>query len=217
MIYTNADQFTNKRDDLCMFVADRNADIIMVTEVIPKAQVHPIPPSLLAIDGYTLYTNFDLSMRNLGSSGTRGIAIFVRSSLQVSEVSFDCSDFREQLWLKIPLLGPDQLLIGCLYCSPSADGTQSVELLADLLKHVTSAGFSHIVIAGDFNLPTIDWSHNLSSAPASHCSHMFIDIVQDCFLQQHILQPTCYRNGEEPHILDLVFSNEDGMIQNILA
>ena len=68
---------------------------IMVTEVIPKAQVHPIPPSLLTIDGYILNINFDLSVRNLGSSGMHGIAIFVHSSLRVSEVSFDCLDFRE--------------------------------------------------------------------------------------------------------------------------
>ena len=216
VIYTNADQLINKRDDLSMFIADKNPDIIMVTEVIPKAQVHSLPPSLLAIDGYTLYTNFDISTRNLGSSGIRGIAIFVHSSIKVSEVSFSCSDYKEQLWVKIPLLGPDRLLIGGLYRSPSGDGTKSVEMLADLLKEVTSAGFSHIVIAGDFNMPTIDWSRGLSTAPASHCSHMFIDVVQDCFLEQHILQPTRYRLGEEPHTLDLVFSNEDGMIRNIM-
>ena len=200
-----------------MFIADKKPGLILVTEVIPKAQVNPISPSLLAIQGYTLYVNFDPSRKNLGDSGIRGIAIFVHCSLRVSEVSFSQFQYGEQLWVSMSLSGSDKLLVGCLYRSPSGDGTQSVEMLSmsNLLKHVASAGYSHIVIAEDVNMPTVDWSLGFSSAPASHFSHTFIDVVQDCFLHQHILQPTRYRIGVEPHTLDIIFSNEEGMIQNI--
>ena len=37
VIYTNADQLVNKRDDLCMAIAGREPDIILITEVILKA------------------------------------------------------------------------------------------------------------------------------------------------------------------------------------
>ena len=215
MIYTNADQLTNKRDELCMFVAHRKPDIILVTEVIAKAQVNPIAPALLAIHDYTLHTNFDLSQRNLGSSGVRGIAVYVHHSLHATEVSVGLADYREQLWLMMPLATPDRLLIGCLYRSPSGDGARSVEMLADILSHAVSAGYSHLVIAGDFNLPMVDWSLGLSSAHVTHYSHAFVNAVQDCLLHQHITQPTRFRVGEEPHTLDLIFSNEEGMVQNI--
>ena len=64
-------------------------------------------------------------------------------------------------------------------------------------------------------MPDIDWGSGLSSAPATHCSHALIDAVQDCFLHQHITEPTRCRVGHEPHTLDLVMSNEEGMVQNI--
>ena len=36
LFYTNADQFVNKRDDLLMFIANDQPDIMLITEVIPK-------------------------------------------------------------------------------------------------------------------------------------------------------------------------------------
>ena len=43
--YTNADhgQFTNKRDDLLMIIANDLLDIILINETIPKAyNLHPL-------------------------------------------------------------------------------------------------------------------------------------------------------------------------------
>ena len=44
---------------------------------------------------------------------------------------------------------------------------------------------------------------------------MFVNTTQGCFLYQHIAEPTRYRQGEEPSVLDLVFSNEEGMVHNL--
>ena len=35
ILYTNADQFLNKRDDLSMFISGNEPDIILITEVLP--------------------------------------------------------------------------------------------------------------------------------------------------------------------------------------
>ena len=40
--YTNADQFVNKKEELVSAIADEKPDIILITEVIPKNQTHPI-------------------------------------------------------------------------------------------------------------------------------------------------------------------------------
>ena len=40
LIYTNADQFVNKRDDLHDVIAEDEPDIIMIMEVIQKIQVN---------------------------------------------------------------------------------------------------------------------------------------------------------------------------------
>ena len=49
MFYTNADQALNKKDDLLVMISVEKPDIIILTEVIPKAQSNSIPLSQLAI------------------------------------------------------------------------------------------------------------------------------------------------------------------------
>ena len=106
MLYSNVDQFLNKRDELCCTIADNKPDIILLTEVIPKAQALPISPSLLALDDYVLHTNFDPDRSNLGASGYRGISVYVSEKLQASEVAFT-SLFHEQLWVTVNLINSD--------------------------------------------------------------------------------------------------------------
>ena len=189
-------------------------DVILITECIPKAQVSPIDPALLALPGYNLFMNFDARECHLGSKGTRGICIYVINSICATEVSFAMYSV-EQLWVRINLKGTDQLLAGCVYRSPSSDPKQSVEELALLFQSVMETNASHLMICGDFNLPQIDWVHHFCSAPSSHSSHIFLSLVQDCLLFQHVTQPTRYREGVAPSTLDLLFTNEEGMVSEL--
>ena len=195
-----------------MFIADKSPDLILLTEVIPKAQSKPIPEALLALSDYSMYCNFNPQDSSLGSSGMRGISIYVHKSLQATEINFGHIPFSEQLWIDLALSAPDKLLIGCLYRSPSGDATASVQMLDHLIHHVTSLNYSHILLAGDFNLPQINWEMGISSAPPNHISHAFVEVIQDCFLHQHVSEPTRFRIGEVPSTLDLIFSNEEGMV-----
>ena len=38
ILYTNADQFPNKREELLMLKGGKEIDVIMITEMIPKAK-----------------------------------------------------------------------------------------------------------------------------------------------------------------------------------
>ena len=70
------------------------------------------------------------------------------------------------------------------------------------------------LICGDFNYPEIDWKNEYVS-DSSEAIGPFIDIVQDNLLYQHVYKPTPYRTGNEPSLLDLVFTNEEGMIREL--
>ena len=76
VLYTNADQFVNKRNDLLVMIADDEPDIMLITEVIPKNQTNPITLALLNIDDYVSYFNFNPEDENLGTVGYRGVAIY---------------------------------------------------------------------------------------------------------------------------------------------
>ena len=143
IFYTNCDQFPNKRDDLLM---DKPPDIILLVEVIPKAQVASIDQIRLTLPGYNAYFNFDPSLSNLGSLGSRGIAIFINSNIN----AYQFHDVVSQLWISVPLAGSDLLLVGCVYCSPSSVTSTSTHQLCRLLESVTSLS-THLLVCGDFS------------------------------------------------------------------
>ena len=120
-LYTNADQFVNKRDDLIMFIANDSPDVILITEIIPKKQMNPITQALLNIDGYTCVLNFDPNDQNLGASGIRGVIIYSKKALEVIEVEFKIDGFQDHAWIEIPSKNGESILCGCIYRSPSYD------------------------------------------------------------------------------------------------
>ena len=71
--------------------------IILITEVIPKAQSTPTTLARLNLPNYS-YLNFDPELNDLGSSELRGACIYVLNS---SEVKLLESNFKEQLWINI--------------------------------------------------------------------------------------------------------------------
>ena len=52
-----------------------------------------------------------------------------------------------------------------------------------------------------------------------HCMNKnmldLIDTLQDCYLFQHVTEPTRYRDGERPNLLDLILSTEERMVHNL--
>ena len=212
-MYTNADQLTNKRDDLLMVIADDTPDLIFITECLPKFHAVLITAALLSISGYTMFTNFERGADVVDR--LRGICVYVRAGLQVSELNFVRTPSIEQLWISVRLRGAEQLIAGCLYRSPSRNAHQCMDEIAHLLYSVLAASPSHLLICGDFNIPQIDWASSFCQAPELHYAHRFLNIIHNCLLFQHVLQPTRFREGETPHILDLLFTNEEGMVSGL--
>ena len=201
LLYTNIDQLPNKRDELLMAISDSKPDIIVLTEVIPKAQRHPIDLAIISIPEYILRVNFDPNRTGLGPSGKWGIGIYTSNRLSATEISFENTNFEEQLWISIRLRNHDMLLLGGIYRSPSKDITTSTKDLCALLKIVTDTNPSHLIILGDFNYPEINWNYTISRAAENHPSNMFLNSIQDSLLYQHVTQPTRHRLGESPNTL----------------
>ena len=138
------------------------------------------------------------------------MGIYVSEKLCPHEVQFDNFQFQEQLWIEIALKRSDSLLVGCIYRSPSSDLCQSTTALCDLLCRVQ--GHSHVLICGDFDYPDINWS---TLACNTSYSQLLLDAVNSCCLFQHVTEPTHYRFNTTANTLDLVFTNVDGIVNNI--
>ena len=175
-------------------------DILAITEANAKNSRYAIQSVELCIEGYDCFS----MLRG------RGIILWIRSGISASLYTFDCA-FEDSLWVTIQLKNNDQLLLGCIYRSPNSTA-ENTELMNLLMEKAASEGFSHLLICGDFNFPNIDWENNFSSDPAAQ---QFLNTCDEVFLHQHVLKPTRARSDQRPHILDLVFSNEENMVVNM--
>ena len=166
--------------------------------------------------GYDVHTNFDISERNLVTSGIRGVAIYVNENLNSNEVKFS-TDFDYHIWVQISLPNHESLLCGCIYRSPSKEkeaAIRSTKQVCKLVSMATERNDTFLLICGDFNYRDINWENNTCDESNEYLSD-FINTIHDCFLHQHVTEPTRYRYGEQPSLLDLILSNEEGTIHNL--
>ena len=62
--------------------------------------------------------------------------------------------------------------------------------------------------------PNIKWERE--SIESNTVEDKFIENIRDNFLFQHITMPTRGRLGNTSNILDLIFTNEEGMIEDVM-
>ena len=136
MFYTNADQALNNKDDPLVMISVEKPDIIILTEVIPKAQCNSIPLSQLAIPGYNCYVNFDYNATDLGKSGKRGIIVYFSIAFSTKQIIFSNSLFEEYLLAELILPNNISLTLGGIYRSPNASKAESTELFSDFIQKV---------------------------------------------------------------------------------
>ena len=61
----------------------------------------------------------------------------------------------------------------------------------------------------------VDWENCTTCYNENHYEFEFIETLQDNFLFQYISEPTRYRENQTPHVLDLIITNDEHVIENI--
>jgi len=175
-------------------VADIDPHIIGITESWAHKD---ILDAELALTGYVMFRK-DRQERKGG-----GVILYIKECIQAYEVQLKSeADCEEAIWCNI-VTRHSTLTIGLVYRSPNIGHEEDVKL-QNAIKE-TSKG--ECVIMGDFNHGHIQWK-SLESAGGD--DQQFIFLIQDCFLTQHVLEPT--RGG---NVLDLVFSSQNELVDNV--
>ena len=144
----------------------------------------------------------------------RGILIYVHETFKDTIEIPSVTDFSEHKLLSVKVGNNADLLVAAIYRSDS--GTkQNNENLLNLIREINTMKHSHKLIIGDFNYKHIDWETCYTPKNENSDEQLFINCIQDVYWNQHITKPTRYREGEEPSTLDLVFTNEEAMIQQV--
>ena len=50
----------------------------------------------------------------------------------------------------------------------------------------------------------------------NHISTLVLECLRDCFLFQHVREPIRYRSQNVPNILDLILTNDEDMVSNLI-
>ena len=112
------------------------------------------------------------------------------------------------------------MLLGCIYRSgtPATAIPRDVALHEAILWSANHSGFSHNLLVGDFNHPTIEWTPSPylpENIPPGGPTNTFVDCIRDSFLFQHITEPTRFREGQNPTLDDRIFTNESEMLEQL--
>ena len=202
-MYTNANCLRNKYGELRGKLDTMKPDLVGITEVWDKEN--------FVVQGYHPPLRKDRVNRAGG-----GVMLLVRDNLEVTECKeLNDSDFQESVWCIVKTPQSTKILVGVCYRSPSSLHENNM-LLCQLMKAAKlKSGLT--LIMGDFNYDQINWEHGSVEGPEGSDAVSFFNATQDMFLCQHVGEPTRYRNGQTPSRLDLVFTSEEHMIDEVIS
>ena len=206
MFYSNVDCLTKeKKSELEFLLANNDIDIIGLTEILPKHSLFENLDIHYNLKNFNIFTN--------GLKDGRGVAIYVREGLCAEQVIMQV-EFKESVWCRIKLRNNDSLLVGCVYRSPNSTDQNSLEVI-NLFERAKDSRDTHKLVMGDFNFREINWETVTTSVGETHIASLFVESVRDSYFVQHVTKPTRIRTGNEPSVLDLIFTNEEDMVSEL--
>lgn len=217
-MYSNLDGFLNKRDEFeLMLENSKKPCIIILTEMIPKGQKYAILEGDIRLKGYQdPFVNFCLNTEEPGKNGKRGVAIYVSDSiLNVEQCELEGMNYAEAICVCIKFEDKTKMIVVGTYRSPSVSGAESTKEVCEMIEEICKREYDHIIIAGDFNYPEIDWAQYMSSAGSNHHSNYFIQAIQENMLYQIVEEPTRFRHGQNSNVLDLILCNDDEIVDDL--
>ena len=208
-MHANCQSAMNKRSEISALIDSENPHVLCLTEFGASSNVKD---GELGIEGYSLYRGDHSS--GVGGLG-KGVAIYIKNSLNHSacplldKAEFDCA-----VWSSVLLSDGKRLLIGVVYRSPNSPCDNNEGMLTTL-RTAANMKTDYVMVCGDFNLPKIDWIGNQCLDTDESLAAKFMETIEDLSWFQHAKNNTRFR-GSQSSCLDLVFSNEENMIDEIL-
>ena len=191
--------------ELRQLVVDSDPHIVALTESCLTAD---ILDGEISLPGYNIFRGDS----NRGRSGS--VMVYLRDDIPPSHVvQVNSIPLLDQLWLQTKLRRTNKLLLGIIYRSPSCPASTDAMLVQHILDVVYCNPFTHLLIMGDFNLPTIGWNGQLTRTNGLG-AELFISTQQHSWTQ-HAKEPTRFRSGQKPSLLDLIFTNESYSIDRV--
>ena len=203
ILNVNCQKLIGKHGELEAALQYIKPDIVFGTE----SWLHGIkpgkPPAQGSVGSQEIFPSDYNVFRNDRNQCGGGVFILTHKNLVVEEQPDLCTNCEIE-WVRIKLLNRKDLYAGVFYM-PHRNLPDTEELKRSLSK-LTCEGAKDrdILLAGDFNCPSIDWNDCTvnSKADDAKVQHAILDITSESALTQIHHEPTRLMN-----ILDLVFTS----------
>ena len=134
--------------------------------------------------------------------------MYYRRNLNCTAVSpSEFSSFEETQMLSIDIASKHKILICSVYRSPNSEDNNDQALNQLLRETSSSSSYRHVILIGDMNYRNIDWKNGTNTSSSMDKHFHFVETTKDCFLVQHVDQPTRGRGDNKPSLLDLVLTD----------
>ena len=201
VLIMNCQSIRNKRTQLAESCEYLKPDIIIGSESWLEKDIKT--PEIFP-DQYQ--TNVYRKDRNKNGGG-----VFIAAKENFSSWTIDNSDTDcEIIWTEIQT-SLKNIVIGSFYRPPSST-IEALEHLNDSITNIKEKCKDKIIIlAGDFNLPHIDWNTLAvkSGCNQSNQHHFILDISEE-----HGLEQIQLNNTRQEHNLDLYFTSHPSLVKN---
>ena len=204
VLVVNFQGIRGKIADLACCIDVNDPDVIIGTETHLNSTINSselFPPNYQVIR----------KDRDFGTSqNAGGVLIAAKNDLIVTH-RLDLDSKCEVVWVSISIQGMKQIIIGAFYRSQQfGKTTEYMDQLKESLSKIKRADRSQIWLAGDFNLPSIDWE-SLSIRPNAQYasqSKFMLELAADYGMEQMVTQPTRINN-----ILDIFLTNNPTLVE----
>ena len=198
----------HKFQELRFRVRQAQPMVTAISEVKPKSFKSDIQFVEYNLRGY------EMIAANLSrESKSRGMILYIKDTLKYITSDMEIQNLEEAILCEIELEKNNKLLLWLMYRGPRSS-EENLRNMCKLMEEVSQSKFSHVLLMGDYNIPGIDWEWNNTQGSVKSLEFRFLETVRDCYLYQHVTAPTRGRGSDKPSILDLSFTNEEGMVED---
>ena len=166
-------------------------------------------------DGIFNLIGFNMYRNDRGVTRGGGTILYVSDKIEqrvcrpLNESNFDSS-----VWCWINEKGGKKILVGSVYRSPNSTTENDKKLMDMITRANDMTGDNRLLMMGDFNVLKIDWKTKSLTQGAGRIDEWMLDVTNDCFLHQHVMEHTRYCK-KESSTLDLIFTNEEEDVKDI--
>ena len=134
------------------------------------------------------------------------MSLYIKNSIHKFDI-FSIANTNPSEIIAVELMLKENMILARVYRRSNSTHDNSSDIKKSF--EILSRGFSsNLLVVGDFNYPKTDWEQDSTTTSSNELNFKFLDSI----FEQFIAEPTRGRESSQPTLIDLVLTNNPGII-----